>query len=150
MSRRCAPPIAPSRKPSRGFPAGNLEAVSTALGWRLVNPRMPEEWTVSLGEANEQLAEKFDVSRERQDEWGVSSQNRAEKAIANGFFEREIASELYSTSGEYDLLMKIYVEPDADDLHASMNTVERPLNALGETDLCPGSAALDKINAALR
>jgi 2-oxoglutarate/2-oxoacid ferredoxin oxidoreductase subunit beta len=44
----------------------------------------------------------------------------------------------------------LYVEPEADDLHASMNTVERPLNALRETDLCPGSAALDKINAALR
>src|SRR3954468_11389808 len=44
----------------------------------------------------------------------------------------------------------LYVEPDSDDLHASMNTVEQPLNALGETDLCPGSAALDKINAALR
>jgi 2-oxoglutarate ferredoxin oxidoreductase subunit beta len=44
----------------------------------------------------------------------------------------------------------LYVEAEPDDLHASINTVERPLNALGEKDLCPGSAALDKINAALR
>jgi 2-oxoglutarate ferredoxin oxidoreductase subunit beta len=44
----------------------------------------------------------------------------------------------------------LYVEPNADDLHANMNTVERPLNGLGEKELCPGSAALDKINAALR
>ena len=34
-------------------------AVSTTLGWRLVNPAMPAEWTVSLGEANEQLQEKY-------------------------------------------------------------------------------------------
>ena len=42
-------------KPSRVYPAGNVTAVSTTLGWRLVNDRMPAEWTVSLGEANELL-----------------------------------------------------------------------------------------------
>jgi len=74
-------------KPSRGFPAGNLEAVSTALGWRLVNARMPEEWTVSLGEANEQLAEKYDVSRERQDEFAVRSHDLADAAWNDGFYD---------------------------------------------------------------
>ncbi len=44
----------------------------------------------------------------------------------------------------------LYVEEESDDLHGHLNTVEAPLNALGETDLCPGSAALDKINASLR
>jgi acetyl-CoA acetyltransferase len=44
-------------KPDRPFTAGDITAVSTALGWRLINKRMPEEWTVSLGEANEQLQE---------------------------------------------------------------------------------------------
>ena len=34
--------------------------------------------------------------------------------VADALFEREVASELYSTSGEYDLLMKIYIEPDVD------------------------------------
>jgi hypothetical protein len=34
--------------------------------------------------------------------------------VADTLFEREVASELYSTSGEYDLLMKIYIEPDVD------------------------------------
>ncbi|MBV8911673.1 MAG: 2-oxoacid:ferredoxin oxidoreductase subunit beta, partial [Acetobacteraceae bacterium] len=44
----------------------------------------------------------------------------------------------------------LYVDPDADDLHASQNTVATPLNALSDTDLCPGSAALAKVNASLR
>ncbi len=44
----------------------------------------------------------------------------------------------------------LYVEEESDDLHCHLNTVEAPLNTLGETDLCPGSAALDKINASLR
>ena len=50
-------------KPARGFPAGDVTAVSTTLGWRLVNERMPAEWTVSLGEANEQLAEALGIPR---------------------------------------------------------------------------------------
>jgi acetyl-CoA acyltransferase len=74
-------------KPSRAFPAGNLEAVSTTLGWRLVNPNMPAEWTVSLGEANEQLQEKYDVSRDRQDAFAVRSHHLADKAWTDGFYD---------------------------------------------------------------
>jgi 2-oxoglutarate ferredoxin oxidoreductase subunit beta len=44
----------------------------------------------------------------------------------------------------------LFVEPESSDLHASVNSVDRPLNSLGEKELCPGSAALDKINASLR
>ena len=34
--------------------------------------------------------------------------------VADTLFEKEIVSELYSTSGEYDLLMKVYIEPEDD------------------------------------
>ncbi len=44
----------------------------------------------------------------------------------------------------------LYVNPQAADLHAALNTVAQPLNALGEAELCPGKAALDKINTSLR
>jgi 2-oxoglutarate/2-oxoacid ferredoxin oxidoreductase subunit beta len=44
----------------------------------------------------------------------------------------------------------IYVEPKARDLHAALGTVQRPLNSLGEAELCPGEATLAKINASLR
>jgi 2-oxoglutarate ferredoxin oxidoreductase subunit beta len=44
----------------------------------------------------------------------------------------------------------LYVERDAVDLHHHLNTVEAPLNTLSEKDLCPGSAALERINASLR
>ncbi|GAA4569068.1 thiolase family protein [Planotetraspora kaengkrachanensis] len=74
-------------KPSRAFPAGDATAVSTTLGWRLVNPRMPKEWTVSLGEANEQLAERFSISRERQDAFAVRSHVQADAAWNAGFYD---------------------------------------------------------------
>jgi 2-oxoglutarate ferredoxin oxidoreductase subunit beta len=44
----------------------------------------------------------------------------------------------------------LYVNPEPEDLHDRLNTVATPLNQLGEAELCPGSAALDKINANLR
>jgi 2-oxoglutarate ferredoxin oxidoreductase subunit beta len=44
----------------------------------------------------------------------------------------------------------LYVEREAEDLHAHLNTVEAPLNALSAKELCPGSTVLDKINASLR
>ena len=83
MSR--APWVLP--KPSRAFPAGNETLVSTTLGWRLVNPKMPSEWTVSLGEANEQLQQRFGISRERQDEFAARSHRLADAAWSNGFYD---------------------------------------------------------------
>jgi 2-oxoglutarate ferredoxin oxidoreductase subunit beta len=44
----------------------------------------------------------------------------------------------------------IFVDPETEDLHASLNTVPVPLNSLGDADLCPGAGALAKVNAALR
>jgi 2-oxoglutarate/2-oxoacid ferredoxin oxidoreductase subunit beta len=44
----------------------------------------------------------------------------------------------------------LYVNPEAHDLHAHLNTFEKPFNVLGAKELCPGSAVLAKINAALR
>jgi len=78
-------------KPSKPFPAGDVTAVSTTLGWRLVNPRMPKEWTVSLGEANEQLRERFGISRERQDEFAARSHQLAQAAWESGFYDDLVA-----------------------------------------------------------
>ncbi|EFF88495.1 3-oxoadipyl-CoA thiolase [Streptomyces sp. e14] len=74
-------------KPDRAFPARDVTAVSTTLGWRLVNPAMPEEWTVSLGECNELLQEKSSISRERQDAFAVRSHRLAARAWDEGFYD---------------------------------------------------------------
>jgi acetyl-CoA acetyltransferase family protein len=74
-------------KPARPFPAGSETLVSTTLGWRLVNPRMPEEFTASLGECNEQLADALGIGRDRQDAFAVTSHQRAAQAWADGFYD---------------------------------------------------------------
>jgi acetyl-CoA acetyltransferase family protein len=86
MSR--APWVVP--KPTRAFPAGNETMASTTLGWRLVNPRMPKEWTISLGESNEILAETYGISRGEQDAFAAESHRRAGEAWNAGVYDGEI------------------------------------------------------------
>lgn len=74
-------------KTEKPYPAGGLDLVSTTLGWRLVNPRMPSEWSVSLGEATEQLRERHAITRERQDEFAARSHRLAAEAWEAGFYD---------------------------------------------------------------
>lgn len=87
-------------KPSRAFPVSNVTALSTTLGWRLVNDNMPEEWTVSLGEVNEMLGEKFAISREQQDEFAARSHNLADAAWEGGFYDGLVAPIGHHTKDE--------------------------------------------------
>jgi acetyl-CoA acetyltransferase family protein len=60
---------------------------STTLGWRMVNPDMPDQWTISLGESTEKLAGIHDVGREAQDEFALRSHQLAQKAWDDGFYD---------------------------------------------------------------
>jgi len=84
MSR--APWVLP--KPEKAFPRGDETLASTTLGWRLVNPRMPERWTISLGLSTEGLAYRYGISREAQDEFAVRSHRLAAQAWDDGFYEQ--------------------------------------------------------------
>ena len=77
-------------KPQEGYARGVPEMADSLLGWRFVNPKMPKEWTVSLGETAEIVAEEFGVSRADQDAFALASQQRAAVAIAAGHFAGEI------------------------------------------------------------
>jgi len=64
-------------KPEQGFPRGNQTVWDTTLGWRFPNPRMEEMFPLeSMGETGENVAERWDVSREDQDEFALRSQQR--------------------------------------------------------------------------
>jgi acetyl-CoA acetyltransferase family protein len=77
-------------KPAKGYPAGPETLHSTTLGWRMVNPAMPKEWTVALGESAEMLADQFSISREEQDAFAVESHQRAAKAWDNGVHDAQV------------------------------------------------------------
>ncbi|MCP2323855.1 acetyl-CoA acetyltransferase family protein [Hamadaea flava] len=73
-------------KPGKGFPQGHETLHSTTLGWRMVNPAMPPQWTVSLGESTELLAGKFQIGRAEQDAFALRSHQAADRAWTAGFY----------------------------------------------------------------
>ena len=76
-------------KPAKAYPTTHEQMWNSALGWRMVNPRMPGEWTISLGEGAEVLADKYSISRDEQDAFAMGSHHRAAAAWAAGHFAAE-------------------------------------------------------------
>jgi len=74
-------------KPEKAFAAGEQTLHSTTLGWRMVNPQMPERWTISLGASTEKLAEIHSVGREAQDEFALRSHRLTHEAWEAGFYD---------------------------------------------------------------
>ncbi|HEU4972409.1 MAG TPA: acetyl-CoA C-acyltransferase [Gaiellaceae bacterium] len=78
-------------KPDAAFPRGNQTVWDTTLGWRFPNPRLEELFPLeSMGETGENVAERWDVSREDQDAFALRSQERWAAANAAGRFEDEV------------------------------------------------------------
>ncbi len=78
-------------KPDRAFPRGDQTVYDTTLGWRFPNPRMQELFPLeSMGETGENVAERWDVSREDQDAFALESQRRHAAAVEAGRFDDEL------------------------------------------------------------
>jgi 3-oxoadipyl-CoA thiolase len=80
-------------KPERGFPRGGGQLVDTTIGWRFPNSRLTDLYgTESMGETAENVAERYDVSREDQDAFALESHRRAVAAAEAGRFDDEIVT----------------------------------------------------------
>jgi 3-oxoadipyl-CoA thiolase len=77
-------------KPQEPFPRSAPLTADTTIGWRFTNPAFPPEWTISMGETAEVVAERHGVTREAQDRFAAESQRRAAAAIAAGRFDDEL------------------------------------------------------------
>ncbi|GAA2001409.1 thiolase family protein [Microbacterium ulmi] len=78
-------------KSSKPWPAvGNATMWNTSIGWRMTNPRLPKEWTISNGESAEKLAALYGISREQQDAFALRSHRLAADAWAAGVYDDEI------------------------------------------------------------
>ncbi len=62
----------------------------TTVGWRFINPRMPRDWTIALGETAERVAQRYGITRAEQDAFAVESQRRTQAAIAADHFADEL------------------------------------------------------------
>jgi 3-oxoadipyl-CoA thiolase len=64
----------------------------TTVGWRFTNPRLKKEWTISLGETAEVVAQRYKIGRAEQDAFAVESQRRAEAALKACVFTDELVA----------------------------------------------------------
>jgi 2-oxoglutarate ferredoxin oxidoreductase subunit beta len=98
--------------------------------------------TVDYAEGSLQLVEQHDGSRLALRKIGADYDIH-DRTAALGFLQKHSAKGQVVTG-------VLFIEGEPQDLHASLRTVDKPLNTLTEAELCPGSAALEKINASLR
>jgi 3-oxoadipyl-CoA thiolase len=78
-------------KPSAAFPRGEQTLYDTTLGWRFTNPRLADAYyPYSMGETAENVVERCGVSREDQDRFALTSQQRWSSAHAAGRFADEV------------------------------------------------------------
>ncbi len=81
------------------------EMADTTVGWRFVNPRMPDEYTISLGATAEKVADQYRISRTEQDAFAVESQRRAAAAIEAGHFKDEILAVTIPARGDTTMVI---------------------------------------------
>jgi 3-oxoadipyl-CoA thiolase len=80
-------------KPDKAFPRGDRVVYDTTLGWRFPNPQLAAMFPLeSMGETGENVAERFGVSREEQDAFGLRSQQRWAAAQKAGCFADELVA----------------------------------------------------------
>ena len=78
-------------KPAKPFPAvGNQTMWNTSIGWRMTNPALRKDWTISNGESAEKLAQIYGISRDEQDAFALRSHRLASTAWADGIYDGEI------------------------------------------------------------
>jgi 3-oxoadipyl-CoA thiolase len=89
-------------KPEQPFPRGNQTVWDTTLGWRFPNERLEAMFPLeSMGETGENVAERWEVSREDQDAFAAESQRRHAEATAGGRFAEEIVAVEDVTTDEH-------------------------------------------------
>ncbi|WP_026677110.1 thiolase family protein [Fictibacillus gelatini] len=83
-------------KPNAEFPRGDMKMFDTTIGWRFINPALEEKYgTDSMPQTAENVAKRFNVTREAQDQFAYESQMRAKKAIEENRFKEELVPVTY-------------------------------------------------------
>ncbi|GAA3199578.1 thiolase family protein [Microbacterium terregens] len=78
-------------KSAKPWPAvGNQTMWNTSIGWRMTNPALRKDWTISNGESAEKVARQVGLTREAQDEFAARSHRLAAAAWAAGIYDGEI------------------------------------------------------------
>jgi acetyl-CoA acetyltransferase family protein len=132
-------------KPGSGYAREHATLHSTTLGWRMPNPRMPEAWTVTLGEGAELLADRYGIARDDQDAYALASHRKAAAAWKEGRFDDEV-EHVAGDDGEPVLARDESIRPDTSfDRLSRLRPSFRPAGTVTAGNASPlndGAAAL--------
>jgi acetyl-CoA C-acetyltransferase/3-oxo-5,6-didehydrosuberyl-CoA/3-oxoadipyl-CoA thiolase len=101
-------------KPGAAWSREAPAVADTTVGWRFVNPRLRNDWTISLGETAEKVARHYGITREAQDAFAAESQRRAAQAMSSGAFNAEVVPVPVSRPGSEPLVFDRDEHPRAD------------------------------------
>jgi acetyl-CoA C-acetyltransferase/3-oxo-5,6-didehydrosuberyl-CoA/3-oxoadipyl-CoA thiolase len=137
-------------KTSEPFARTAPAVADSTIGWRFVNPAMRKEWTISLGETAEVVAERHGISREDQDCFALESQRRAAKALAEGAFDEELVPVVIRgvAPGKRDLVIERDEHPRPDVTLESLRKL-KPAFTQGGTVTAGSSSGINDGAAAL-
>jgi 3-oxoadipyl-CoA thiolase len=134
-------------KPTKGWDRTPPTIADSTVGWRFVNPRFPADWTISLGETAERVAEMCRISRQAQDEFAVESQRRAQAALSAGMFGDEIVPLEVKRDGRSEMLTRD--EPPRADVTLESLARLKPAFKSGGTVTAGNSSGINDGAAAL-
>jgi acetyl-CoA acetyltransferase family protein len=89
-------------KPQREFARGTQTLHDSTLGWRMVNPKFKQDWTISLGQTAEVVARRYGISREAQDRWALESHQKAVAAQQACHFRNELVPVALAAGGVFE------------------------------------------------
>jgi len=112
-------------KAENAYPRGNITMYDTTLGWRFTNPRLAEmHYPYSMGETAENVAQRYGITRDSQDEFALRSHQRATEATASGRFADEIIAVPVPQKKGAPLLFSHDEHPRPDTSFAALNALK--------------------------
>ncbi|MEW9501535.1 thiolase family protein [Jeotgalibacillus marinus] len=103
------------KKPEQDYPRGKMELLDTTIGWRFINQKIKEQYgTDSMPETAENVANKYDISREAQDQFAYDSQMKAQQAMEQERFKEEIVPVIYKDRKGNDITVTVDEHPRKD------------------------------------
>jgi acetyl-CoA acetyltransferase family protein len=90
-------------KPQREFARGTQSLFDSTLGWRMVNPKLKQEWTISLGQTAEVVARRYGITRDDQDRWALESHQKAVAAQQACHFHNELVPVELPVGGQFEI-----------------------------------------------
>ncbi len=127
-------------RPDEPFARSVPETADSTIGWRFTNPVLPREWTISMGQTAEVVAERYCISREDQDEFALESQRRAVDAVNSGRFGTELVPVSVPRRGATPVLVDRDEHPRPDATIESLRGLRAAFSSDGGT-VTAGSAS---------